>query len=337
VVWRGAQLVLQGRVTPGDLIVFTNYLKVAFKPMRQLAKYTGQISKATVSGERIVDLLDRVPEIRDARGVMVAPEFPGAVRLENVSFGYHTTQGILRNVSFKIQPGQHVAIVGPSGSGKSTLANLLLRFYDPLEGRIQIDGHDIREYTLESLRRQISIVLQDTVLFGTTVRENIAYGCLGVANWEIERAAKLANAHDFILKLPQGYNTVLGERGATLSGGQRQRISIARAAVRQAPIVILDEPTTGLDNESERVVSDALERLTQGRTTVLITHNLRAAEKADQAFYVENGAILERGTHPELIQLNGKYAKMYRLQSTQPHVLDMIEPDNKAASDSHAA
>ncbi|WAL58706.1 ABC transporter ATP-binding protein [Thermocoleostomius sinensis] len=315
VLWRGSLLVLRQAVTPGDLLVFTTYLKVAFKPMRQLAKYTGQIAKATASGERIVDLLDQVPDVQDLRGAKTAPDFRGAIRFERVSFFYETEHSTLHNINFKVQPGQHVALVGPSGGGKSTLVSLLLRFYDPQEGRILIDGHDLREYKLDSLRRQISIVLQDSVLFATTVRENIAYGCLGASDREVEAAAKLANAHDFILRLPQGYNTILGERGATLSGGQRQRIAIARAAIRKAPIVILDEPTTGLDNESERSVSEALDRLTQGCTTFLISHNLRATEHADQIFYIENGTILERGTHCELMQAGGSYANLYQLQA----------------------
>ncbi len=320
VTWRGVQLVLGGAVTPGDLIVFTSYLKVAFKPMRQLAKYTGQIYKATASGERIVDLLDTVPDIQDVRGAIDAPAFRGAVRFERVSFAYECEKEVLDSLTFKVQPGQHVALVGPSGGGKSTLVSLLLRFYDPIEGQITIDGHDLREYRLESLRRQISIVLQDSILFAASIRENIAYGNLNATEEEVIAAAKLANAHHFITRLPQGYDTIVAERGSTLSGGQRQRIAIARAAVRQSPIVILDEPTTGLDNESERFVSEALDRLTQGRTTFLITHNLRSAVSADQILYIENGSILERGNHAELLQQNGRYANLYRLQSVQAAV-----------------
>ena len=315
ILWRGVQLVLDKMVSPGELLVFINYLKTAFKPMRQLAKYTAQISKATASGERIIDLLDTVPEIRDLRGALTAPRFRGAVEFKNVMFAYEAEQVILQNMSFQVKAGQKVALVGPSGGGKSSLVSLLLRLYDPVEGAILIDGHDLREYKVDSLRQQISIVLQESVLFAVSVRDNIAYGCLNATDAEIEAASRLANAHDFIEALPLGYDTILGERGATLSGGQRQRIAIARAAVRQSPIVILDEPTTGLDQENEREVSEALERLTQNSTTFWITHNLKAAEQADTILYIESGKVLEQGTHSELINLGNKYAAMYAVQS----------------------
>jgi ATP-binding cassette subfamily B protein len=315
ILWRGVQLVLDKMVSPGELLVFINYLKTAFKPMRQLAKYTAQISKATASGERIIDLLDTVPEIRDLRGALTAPRFRGAVEFKNVMFAYEAEQVILQNMSFQVKAGQQVALVGPSGGGKSSLVSLLLRLYDPVEGAILIDGHDLREYKVDSLRQQISIVLQESVLFAVSVRDNIAYGCLNATDAEIEAASRLANAHDFIEVLPLGYDTILGERGATLSGGQRQRIAIARAAVRQSPIVILDEPTTGLDQENEREVSEALERLTQNTTTFWITHNLKVAEQADTILYIESGKVLEQGTHSELINLGNKYAAMYAVQS----------------------
>ncbi len=316
VLWRGVQLVMAGAVTPGDLLVFITYLKVAFKPMRQLAKYTGQIAKAIASGERIIDLLDTVPDIRDSKGAIEAPAFRGQVSFHRVSFGYKSDHNILNNLNFEAQPGQKVALVGPSGGGKSTLVSLLLRLYDPDRGQIRIDGHDLREYKLESLRRQITIVLQESILFGVSVRDNIAYGLLGASQKEIEAAARLANAHDFIMALPQGYDTILGERGATLSGGQRQRIAIARAAIRKAPIVILDEPTVGLDNANEQAVTEALDRLIQGCTTFLITHDLRGAVNADRICYLEQGTILESGTHKQLMCLGGHYATLYQLQTT---------------------
>lgn len=316
VLWQGVQLVMSKTITPGDLLVFITYLKVAFKPMRQLAKYTGQIAKAIASGERIIDLLNIVPEVRDTKGSYPAPTFKGQVEFRRVSFAYEERGKTLSHLSLTAVPGQKVALVGPSGGGKSTLVSLLLRLYDPVEGQVLIDGHDIREYTLDSLRKQISIVLQDSVLFAASIKDNIAYGCVNATDKEIEMAARLANAHDFITALPEGYNTVVGERGATLSGGQRQRIAIARAAIRQAPIIILDEPTVGLDNHSERLVTDALDRLTKGSTTFLITHDLRTARNADQIFYLEKGQILEQGTHEKLMSLGQHYATLYRLQET---------------------
>jgi ATP-binding cassette subfamily B protein len=221
----------------------------------------------------------------------------------------------LNQIDFQVEPGQHVALVGPSGIGKSTLASLILRLYDPTHGRVRIDGRDIREFTLASLRAQIGVVLQDTLLFAATIRENIALGAEAPSLAEIESAARLANAHQFIAGLPQGYDTVVGERGVTLSGGQRQRIAIARAAIRKAPFLILDEPTTGLDEENERTVLEALKRLTQGRTTFWITHDLRTAALADLILYFEGGRILEQGPHEELILAQGRYSALYTTQA----------------------
>ena len=315
VLWRGVVLVQQGAASPGDLLVFITYLKTAFKPTRQLAKQMAQISKATASGERIVDLLDVVPDVRDTRRAIKAPAFRGDVRFRDVSFAYESNKVILDTVNFQAKAGQRVALVGPSGGGKSTLVSLLLRLYDPLAGQVCIDGRDIRDYKLDSLRGQISIVLQDSVLFGATIRDNIAYGTIDATDDEIEKAARLANAHDFIMDLPEGYDTLMSERGATLSGGQRQRIAIARAAVRKAPIVILDEPTVGLDNKSEKAVNDALARLTRNCTTFLITHDLRVSKNYDQILYIAKGQILERGTHAELMSLGQQYAALYQMQA----------------------
>ncbi|MBD2344563.1 ABC transporter ATP-binding protein [Anabaena subtropica] len=320
VLWRGSYVVLNKELTPGELLVFMTYLKNAFEPMRKLSNQIGQIAKATASGERVVELLDYEPHVQDLPGAKPAHPFFGAVRFENVFFGYDTGTEILKDISFTVQPGQQIALVGASGGGKSTLLSLILRLYDPEAGRILIDGQDIREYTLNSLRQQISVVLQESVLFAVSVRENIAYGKLGASDKEVEKAARLANAHEFIMNLPQGYDTILGDRGGTLSGGQRQRIAIARAAIRQAPIVILDEPTTGLDNKSEHTVNTALAKLTEGRTTFVISHNLKAVENADMIFYVEDGSILEQGTHAELMRLSGCYATLYRMQS-------IVEPE----------
>jgi ATP-binding cassette subfamily B protein len=312
VLWRGSYLVIQKTLTAGDLLVFITYLRNAFEPIRKLSSQVGELVKATASAERIIDVLDYEPHVRDYPQAKPAHTFFGTVRFDNVSFGYEVGRDILKNVSFEVFPGQQVAIVGASGSGKSTLISLLLRLYDPTSGQIFIDGHDVRDYTLDSLRQQISVVLQDSVLFAVSVRENIAYGNLLASDREIERAAQLANADGFINQLPDGYETILGERGANLSGGQRQRIAIARAAIRQAPIIILDEATTGLDSVSERAVNEALQRLSMGKTTFIISHNLRSVENADLILYLENGQILEQGNHKQLLKNQAGYAKLYQ-------------------------
>ncbi len=329
VLWYGVRLVLRGALTPGDLLVFLTYLKSAFKPVKDFAKYTGRLSKAAASGERILDLLNRVPEVRDRPDAEPAPRFHGAVCFEHVSFEYEPGQPMLKDIDFEVSPGQRVVLVGPSGNGKSTLMNLLLRLYDPSQGRITIDGHDIRACTLESLRAQLGVVLQDSLLFAASVRDNIAYGAPGATNAQIEAVARLANAHEFIVALPQGYDTILSERGATLSGGQRQRLAIARAAIRQAPILILDEPTVGLDEQNERAVIEALRRLAAHRTTFLVTHDLKLAARSDLILYIEDGRVAERGTHDQLLQVNGCYAALYRLQAQAeraPGMLHAVAP-----------
>lgn len=318
VLWRGAQLVLGQVLTPGDLLVFVNYLRIAFKPLRQLAKYTGQIAKATASGERIIEILDTEPEVCDCRGAWVAPQLRGVVEFYNVSFAYDSERGILNQINLKIEPGERIALVGASGGGKSTLVSLLLRLYDPTAGQILVDGHDLRSFQIQSIRQQISVVLQDSLLFAASVRENIAYGATNVSETDIIKAAKMAQAHDFILQLPQGYDTCLAERGVSLSGGQRQRIAIARAAVRRSPILILDEPTTGLDQHSEHEVGEALEILMQGRTTFWISHNLNAIRQADRIVYIDHGTILEQGSHEQLMRLGGRYAALVALQNALP-------------------
>ncbi len=329
VLFFGARLVLGGALTPGDLIVFITYLKNAFKPMRDFAKYTGRLAKASAAGERVLEILDREPDIRDAPGAVPAPAFEGAVRFEGLSFAYDLAQPVLEDIYIRIDPGERVAVVGPSGSGKSTLASLLPRLYDPTSGRVTIDGRDIRAYTLESLRSQISVVLQDNLLFGASVRDNIAFGVPEASNDEVEAAAKLAYAHDFIMALPQGYATVLGERGATLSGGQRQRLAVARAAIRRAPILILDEPTVGLDEENERWVSASLDELSRAQTTLLITHDLGFAARADRIVYLEAGRVLEQGTHEALLRAGGRYASLYALQAAASTNADTRNADIK--------
>lgn len=287
----GAWFVLGARLTPGELLVFLSYLKSAYKPMQDVAKYTGRIAKALAAGERLVDLLEEVPEIADAPDALPAPHLTGRVRFEGVSFAYDPARPVLREVSFELRPGERVALVGPSGTGKSTLIGLLLRFFDPTAGRVLLDGRDLRSCTIGSVRAQVSVVLQDTLLFAATIRENIALGAAGATDEAIVVAAQLANAHDFILRLPHGYDTIVGERGATLSSGQRQRIAIARAALRRAPLVLLDEPTTGLDAESARLVTEALERVTAGATTLVITHDPLLAQRADRTLHLDAGRL----------------------------------------------
>jgi len=315
VLWFGARQVLRGAMTPGDLVVFLAYLKNAFRPVKDFVKYTGRLAKASAAGERVLDLLDRVPDVRDLPGAVPAPALRGAVRFEGISFAYEPGRPALEQVDCDVRPGQHVALVGPSGSGKSTFVSLILRLYDPTAGRVLIDGRDIRDYTLASLRAQTSVVLQDSLLFAATIRDNIAYGAPGAPPEAIEAAARLANAHAFVEALPHGYDTVVGERGVTLSNGQRQRIAIARAAVRRAPVLILDEPTTGLDGANERAVIEALDRVAEGRTTFLITHDLRLAARADLILYLDDGRLRELGTHGELLHADGRYAALYRVQT----------------------
>lgn len=302
VLFFGAHQVLTGQLTPGELTVFLTYLKTAFKPLRDIAKYTGRIAKASASGERIIDVLDERIEIADAPWARPAPTFRGYVEFENVHLAYRPGHPVLRGLDLSVRAGQRVAVVGPSGSGKSSLMALLCRLRDPDLGRVRVDGHDLTDLTLTSVRRQISIVLQESVLFASTIRDNIALGAPEpVTDDQVVAAARLAGAHDFVTALPDGYDTVVGERGATLSGGQRQRIAIARAAIRNAPIIILDEALTGLDPDTESEVSAALNRLTDGRTTFVITHDLAAARGCDVVVWLERGRVLTRGRPDEVL------------------------------------
>lgn len=316
VLWFGALQVLRGQLTPGDLVVFVTYLKNSFRPVREYAKYTGRLAKASAAGERVVQLLDQTPTVQDRSDAATAPPFRGEIAFENVGFHYGDTIPALRDVSVTIPQGQRVAITGPSGSGKSTFASLILRLYDPKTGRVRIDGQDIRDMTLKSLRSQIGLVPQETLMFRASLGDNIALGAgRDVDADEIEAAARLANAHAFISALPEGYETEAAERGATLSAGQRQRIAIARAALRQCPILILDEPTVGLDGANEAEVTEALWRLASDRTSLLITHDLRLAARAERILYIEDGRVAEDGTHAELLAKGGGYAALWASQS----------------------
>jgi subfamily B ATP-binding cassette protein MsbA len=294
-----------------------------YKPMQELSKMTDAYSKAMVGYERIRDVLEMKSEVRDLPGARPAPRVKGRIEFEHVWFGYEPKRPVLRGVSFRVEPGQVTALVGPTGAGKTSTISLIPRFYDPDSGCVKIDGHDIRRFTQQSLRRQISLVLQESVLFHAPVWSNIAYGKPGATRSEILRAAEIANAHEFIVKLPEGYNTIVGERGATLSGGQRQRIAIARAVIRNTPILLLDEPSTGLDAASEEVVFEALGRLMTGKTSIVIAHRLSTIRHADLILVVKDGAIVERGKHEDLIEYGGLYAELYALQFR-----DAVEPQD---------
>ncbi|MFT3802428.1 MAG: ABC transporter ATP-binding protein [Burkholderiaceae bacterium] len=315
VLWFGAQQVLRDALTPGELLVFITYFKNSMRPARDYAKFAARLAKASAAGERVVDLLDEKPANVDAPGTRPAPRLDGALRFDAVSFAYAAdAPRVLDRIDLEIRAGERLAIIGESGSGKSTIASLLLRLYDPVEGCITVDGQDLREFTLQSLRRRIDIVPQETLLFATTVHENIAMAAgREVTRDQVVAAARLANAHDFITRLPQAYDTLVGERGATLSNGQRQRIAIARAALRDGDLLILDEVTVGLDAENTAIVNDALERLSRGRTTVVITHDLILAARADRIVHLERGRIVEAGDHDGLMTLDGRYANWWRM------------------------
>ena len=313
----GATQVLSGRMLPGELVLVVGYLTNMYKPIRSLAKLSTDLSKAMASAERISDVLDIEPEIQDPPHAIEAQRLKGEIVFEGVSFDYGDGKDVLRQVSFAGSPGQRVALVGASGAGKSTIVSLILRLYEPQEGRILIDGVDIRQYRRESLRRQIGLVLQQSILFGATIRENIAYGSPEASLDEIVAAARAANADEFIRELEEGYDTVIGERGATLSGGQRQRIAIARALIRDAPILILDEPMTGLDVENEGKVREALDRLMRGKTSLMITHDLPSIADADLVLLLEEGRIADRGTHAELVARSSRYRQLYELNLQQ--------------------
>jgi len=315
VLWFGARMVLTGQLSPGSLILFILYLAKMYKPMQDLSKMTDTFSKAAVGYERIQDVLATESRVRDLPRAGNAPRFKGKIDFEAVCFGYQPDNLILKDVTLTIQPGQLAAVVGPTGEGKSTIISLIPRFYDPISGEVKIDGTNVRRWRQQSLRRQISFVLQDTILFHAPIWQNIAYGRPDASRKEIIQAAEFANAKGFIDELPERFDTMVGERGVMLSGGQRQLIAIARAVIRNSPILILDEPTTGLDAASEQSVVEALERLMKGKTSIVITHHLATITKADIIFVVKEATLAERGTHEELLAAGGVYAEFYAIQS----------------------
>ncbi|MGB7208466.1 MAG: ABC transporter ATP-binding protein [Pyrinomonadaceae bacterium] len=312
----GSLQALDGKILPGSVLVFAAYVSGMNGPIRSLAKLSAKISRAMASALRVSDVLSIQPEVEDRPDAIAANDLKGEITLKNVSFHYGDQNPILDDVSFTIPAGKTVALLGMSGAGKSTIISLILRFYDTTSGSIMMDGVDIRDYKRESLRGQIGLVLQDTILFGATVRENIAYGKENASEDEIILAAKAANAHDFIIKLDKGYDTILGGRGGTLSGGQRQRLAIARAFVRDSPVLILDEPMTGLDVESEKALRDAMQRLLRGKTCLFITHDLQAAASADSILLLENGRIADQGSHEELLRRSSKYQTLFMEKSS---------------------
>ncbi len=312
VLWFGARFVLRGNLSPGDLLVFLAYLKTAFRPLQDFAKYTARLGKASAAADRILEVLDAVPEVADRPNAVPAPALQGSIEFERITFGHDPTLTHLEDISFRIPPGSRVAVIGASGSGKSTLVGLLLRLFEPRSGTLRLDGRDIHEFTVDSVRRQTGVVLQDTSVFAGTVRDNITLGSVDVTPDAVEAAARLANAHEFISALPQGYDTPVGERGVTLSQGQRQRIAIARAALRNAPILLLDEPISGLDAANAQAITESLIRLGAGRTTLWITHDLREARTADLILHLHEGRLIEAGTHDQLLQKGGSYAAQIR-------------------------
>jgi ATP-binding cassette, subfamily B, bacterial len=308
----GALSVLEGRLTPGAVLIFIAYLNDMYKPLRNLAKTSTRFSRAVVSMQRIGEILGTEPEQWNETTTQVAARLKGEIIFDRVSFDYGDGQEVLQEVSFKIAPGQRVALVGSSGSGKSTIANLILRFYHATQGTIRLDGVNIEEYPREFLRNEIGVVLQDALLFGASIRENIAYGKPDATPAEIEAAAREAHAHEFISALPEGYDTILGERGSTLSGGQRQRICLARAIIKHPSVLILDEPTSAVDAESAALIHEAVDRLREGKTTLVIAHNLTALDDYDQILVLRRGRLVEQGTHAELLELRGDFYRMFQ-------------------------
>ena len=314
VVWYGGSLVIRGQLTLGELVAFWTYLGQLFQPVRRVGLIIPILAMASAAGERIFQILDAQSEVEDAPDAVPLPPVRGHVRFEDVSFGYFGRHRVLDSLSFEARPGEVIALLGATGSGKSTIINLIPRFYDPVEGRITVDGYDTRRVTLNSLRDQIGIVLQETGLFAATIRENIAFGCPDAGEEDIVAAAQAAQAHEFIMEMPDGYDTDVGERGVTLSGGQKQRIAIARALLKDPRILILDDATSSVDTETEHLIQLALERLMKGRTSFIIAQRLSTVRLADLILVLERGRIAASGTHEELLRTSGLYAEIYDRQ-----------------------
>jgi subfamily B ATP-binding cassette protein MsbA len=327
VLWFGGHEVASGELTTGQLVAFLLYLGMVAGPIGGLAGQWGSIQSAFGAADRIFALLDTVPEVRDAPGAADLPAVIGEIRFEDVGFRYADGPPVLEGVSTVFNPGETTALVGPSGAGKTTLVNLVGRFYDPASGRIAVDGHDLRGVTMRSLRTQIAVVPQEPILFADTIRENIRYGRLDASAADIEAAAQAANATEFIARLPKGLDTIVGERGVRLSVGQRQRIAIARALLRDAPILLLDEATSSLDNESEFLVQQALDRLMRGRTTIVIAHRLSTVERAHRILVLDRGRIVEEGTHQELLAFGGLYHRLYTRRFVDESTITLVSEE----------
>ena len=317
IVWFGGYEVVNGVITAGELVAFLTYAVNLANPVKRLARVYGAIQRAMAAAERVFNVMDMEEKITDKEDAKKLPQIQGEVVFDGVTFGYKEGQYALEDINIQAKPGEMIALVGPSGSGKSTIANLIPRFYDVEAGSISIDGYDIREVTADSLREQIGLVPQETMLFSTNVLENIRYGRLDATDEEVLQAAVAANADEFIRELPEGYETKLGERGLNLSGGQRQRIAIARAILKNPRVLILDEATSALDTESEKIVQEALDKLMIGRTSFVIAHRLSTIFNADQIYVVENGHVREHGTHEELLAKGGLYSNLYNIQFRQ--------------------
>lgn len=317
VLWYGGRQVIDGAVSPGELFAFVLFAGILIGPFSSAARVFAQIREAQGATERVFEILDTQSEVRDAPNAMVLSNVSGQIQVEHVNFAYDPRRPVLTDVSFEAKPGELVAIVGPTGAGKTTVMNLIHRFYDPTEGRITIDGQDLRLVTLESWYRQIALVPQETILFGGTILDNIGYGNRDADEEAVKEASRAAHAHEFIMSFPDGYQTIVGEKGITISGGQRQRIALARAILKNPRILLLDEATSALDSESERLVQEALEQLMKGRTTFVIAHRLTTIQRADRILVLNKGRLVETGTHNELMARQGLYHYLYTLRLTE--------------------